>query len=185
MEEHWRLLGISGCTTCLAPAKAPACAEPQVLYRLRSFRRAIDAVVRARAEAAKGRGHKEAALAILQLEHLLDVHLNLYNPFFELPHVNFNCFPMDRLHGMCVYTPTHIMYTHCRQTRTHSDTFLHTRTHTHLHSHTHTHTTRPHSHSHHLLASNNTPFACYRPVALCACARPDDGAVSWALSPSC
>ena len=102
MEEHWKLLGISGCTTCLAPPTAPGGGPPTQLFQARSFRAAIDAVARARAEAAKGRGHREAAKKILKEQGLLDVHLELHNPFFELFHVDYDCFPMDRLHGVYV-----------------------------------------------------------------------------------
>lgn len=102
MEEHWKLLGISGCTTCLAPASGPGKAPPTQLFRARSFRAAIDAVARARTEAAKGYGYGEAAKKILKAEGLLDVHLHLHNPFFELPHADYLCFPMDILHGVYV-----------------------------------------------------------------------------------
>ena len=102
MEEHWRLLGISGCTTCLAPPKEPGKNPPTQLYQARSFRAAQDAVERARVEAAKGHGHGEAAKQILRKEGLLDVHLELLNPFHELPHADYACFPMCRLHGMYV-----------------------------------------------------------------------------------
>lgn len=102
MEEHWKVLGISGCTTCLAPPAGPGRDPPTQLFRARSFRAAQDAVERARAEAAKGHGHGETAKKILRKEGLLDVHLDLRNPFFELPRADYDCFPMCRLHGMYV-----------------------------------------------------------------------------------
>ena len=104
MEESWRLLGLAskthGCTTCLIRKDSMAALD-HVAPR-RTFAEAKDAVAIARATLAFGHGYKGKAEAGLAKHGLLSIHMRLRNPFFELPHVDFECFPMDRLHGVYV-----------------------------------------------------------------------------------
>ncbi len=105
MEETWRLLGISGCPTCLVHREELGCMDAGGPSR--SMTRAVHVARAARVKFNEGRGHREAALAMLRAEGLIPFHLTMRNPFFLLPHAEFSCFPMDRLHGMYVCrTPT-------------------------------------------------------------------------------
>lgn len=104
MEEVWRLLGIGKmCSTCLV--KQEDMGSLEAVAPARSVSAAVAAVRRARALVAKGFGNKTAALEELQKEALLPFHLQQWNPFLLLPHMDFACFPMDRLHGMYVKAP--------------------------------------------------------------------------------
>lgn len=100
MEESWRLLGISGCTTC--HIKPEGMGDPARTARQRSFAAAKQAIAAARSKAGMGRGHLTRARELLAAESLLPVHMEQDNPFFQIPHADFACFPMDRLHGVYV-----------------------------------------------------------------------------------
>ena len=68
----------------------------------RSFALARRGVAKARDLLCRGQGFKTKAIAALNACGLLKIHLTLRNPFLELPHADFDCFPMDRLHGVYV-----------------------------------------------------------------------------------
>ena len=74
--------------------------DAAVVARPRFFAAAKAAVLSARTEAGLGYGHKGRAQTILEHEGLLDVHMKMWNPFFDVPNADFSCFPMDRLHGV-------------------------------------------------------------------------------------
>ena len=100
MEEIWRLLGISGCSTCLVHADDMGTTQSDAA--LRSMPAAFAAVRSGRAMLLDGgqRGSIGRAKELVRSQGLLPIHLKLWNPFLVLPHVDFDCFPMDRLHGM-------------------------------------------------------------------------------------
>ena len=102
MDEVWRLLGISGCSTCMVHEDDMALVSSDA--RLRNVREAIAAIRAGRGALVAGgsRGYVGRARETVQQQALLSVHLKHWNPFLLLPHVEFACFPMDRLHGMCV-----------------------------------------------------------------------------------
>ena len=76
----------------------------------RSVKAAVSAVRQARQLVSLGRGHKTAAEEELRQQGLLPFHLQQWNPFLLLPHMDFHCFPMDRLHGMYVITPAPVHF---------------------------------------------------------------------------
>ena len=100
MDENWHQLGIKGCTTCLVRKRDMA--DVECLAPARSFAAARLAVTKARAEKMLGRGHQTSAKGILKSAGLLPIHFILRNPFLELPHADYECFPMCRLHGLYV-----------------------------------------------------------------------------------
>lgn len=100
MDEVWHLLGISECPDCLI--RHEDMGQLDVAATPRRFDAALAAVRAARAEAALGYGHKLTAKALLKEQGLLAMHLWQWNPFFFVPHAEYDCFPMDRLHGVYV-----------------------------------------------------------------------------------
>ena len=102
MEEIWGVLGVHGCSTCLAKKEDMGVPNPNPPPQPRNWEASIAAVKSARLELMKGHGHKGKAEDMLKQQGLLDYHLQGWNPFFRLPHTDFGCFPMDRLHGVYV-----------------------------------------------------------------------------------
>ena len=48
------------------------------------------------------RGNVENVRKLLAQHRLSELHHEMWNPFFMLPHTDFECFPQDHLHGMYV-----------------------------------------------------------------------------------
>ena len=111
MEESWRMLGINGCTTCRITQANMG--DPLVVAERRTFAAAKDAVGLARGMRSMGRGYIGRADDVLKEAGLLDAHMSLLNPFFELPHADFECFPMDRLHGVYVTLSVMLFWVSC------------------------------------------------------------------------
>ena len=102
LEEVWKILGVSGCPTCLisdgdlgdfavtAPERSMADAKALVKEaRLCIMQKRVEApVTTAKDELKKWR--------------LSAAHLKLWNPWFLVPHASYYCFPSDRLHAVYV-----------------------------------------------------------------------------------
>ena len=57
-------------------------------------------VIRTARTMLRERGNVTNAKALLKEYRLSPLHTSLWNPFFLLPHTDFECFPQDHLHGM-------------------------------------------------------------------------------------
>lgn len=100
MEEVWGVLGITGCTTCLAhPKRLGDTTGPPAAKR--SLPDTLKAIREARAMT-KVAGKSKELRTLLARHRLTTVHLEALNPFLLLPHFDWECFPMDWLHGVCV-----------------------------------------------------------------------------------
>ncbi len=92
------MLGVSGCTGCLVQKAELGNMNARGVKR--SMAHSIEVVRAALACAAKGYGFKTKARRILRKAGLTLYHLDQWNPFFRVPFADYECFPMDRLHGL-------------------------------------------------------------------------------------
>ena len=99
MDEVWSVLGISGCVACCCPDHQLD--EVELESPRRTFDEALATIFRVR-QLKRQRGNAELAKKTLSAQRLHPFHLQQPNPFFHLPHVDVECFPMDWLHGMYV-----------------------------------------------------------------------------------
>ena len=65
----------------------------------RTFAAALGVIRTARAMLLE-RGNVTAVKDLLRANRLSVLHTKLWNPFLLLPHVDFDCFPQDHLHGV-------------------------------------------------------------------------------------
>ncbi|MCG3769103.1 MAG: hypothetical protein JW384_00222 [Nitrosomonadaceae bacterium] len=100
MDEVWAILGISGCTTCLALPEDMGKFDQE--FPRRSFADAKKIIVQARKllHGLCGPHRVTEARELLKANRLTKYHLGQWCPFLFVPHLDFNCFPMDRLHGV-------------------------------------------------------------------------------------
>ena len=99
LDEVWRALGVSGCPQCLCPDGALA--DYDAVSPARSFAETLQ-VIRTCRSLLQERGNVTAVNALLRRYRLSLLHTKIWNPFFMVPHADFDCFPQDHLHGMYV-----------------------------------------------------------------------------------
>ena len=95
------LLGISGCPQCLCSNDQFGNFHPEVEPTPRSMKESIDLITTCRTML-RDKGNITNVNKLLAAHRLSRLHLSMWNPFFLLPHVDFDCFPQDHLHGMYV-----------------------------------------------------------------------------------
>jgi hypothetical protein len=97
LEEVGKLLGITGCPQCLV--KNDKYKDFDHHAPARRMKEAKALVTTARRMLLE-RGNVTAAKDLLKEHRLSTVHTKIWNPFFFLPHCDYDCFPQDYLHGM-------------------------------------------------------------------------------------
>lgn len=99
MKEVRAVLGSSGCYSCLVPDAELA--DYQTEFPPRTVIAARRVIREARLMVLE-RGKKGKAEAHLSTQRLHPMHLSFWNPFLRVPFMEFDCFPMDFLHGVYV-----------------------------------------------------------------------------------
>ena len=97
LDEIWSLLGVSGCPQCTCSNEHLG--DLAFHARPRSMKESLRAIRTARAMLQE-RGNVTAAAAYLRDLRLNLFHTKTWNPFFFLPHCDYECFPQDYLHTM-------------------------------------------------------------------------------------
>lgn len=99
LDEVWSLLGISGCPQCLCSDGEFGKFSKPIAAPTRSMTEAKALITTCR-RMRQERNNVTNVMGLLNQHRLHDLHLSMWNPFFLLPHVEFDCFPQDHLHGM-------------------------------------------------------------------------------------
>ncbi len=97
LDEVWRALGVSGCPQCLCPDAhlgnhahiSPQRNMEESKHVIRTCRRLL-----------LERGNVTSVNSLLRDYRLSGLHTRVWNPFLQLPHADFDCFPQDHLHGV-------------------------------------------------------------------------------------
>lgn len=99
LDEIWRALGVSGCPQCVC--RDDHLADYDADVQQRTFASTIS-IIRTTRELLLERGNVTTVNALLRDYRLSVLHTKTWNPFLMLPHVDYDCFPQDHLHGVYV-----------------------------------------------------------------------------------
>lgn len=99
LDEVHTLLGISGCPQCLCPDGEFGKFDKKIPAPSRSMAEAKALITTCR-RMLQERNNVTNVSKLLIKHRMQDMHLRMWNPFFLLLLVDFDCFPQDYLHGM-------------------------------------------------------------------------------------